>query len=419
MAKTQADRIGYWLLFLIWPMASLWASLKSSKWERIHSQIAVAFCVFLGFNLVIGGETGGSDSVRYAEELYEFHSIGLSFAELTTILYDAETGEIDVYQPLLTFFVAQFTSDPRYLFALFALVFGYLWIANFRLVVRHVNFKWTWLLGLVAVGYLLVNPIWNINGVRMWTAAHLFSYGIFLYSLEKKKHGILLSLLTPLIHWSFLLPIAFLVLFFLIRRLNVNVFLGLFIVSVFFAEINLDQVRAYQNYFPEVISERAGKYTNEASIEKRALASERSWHFELAVNIKKWFSIILPILIVLDKRMLKRFSHAWEELMKFGLLLGSLGYLASQIPSGGRFLTVAALFLFPVILYYTSLLRNFDHKWHSSLSIIISAPVLFWYIVMIRNGLGLIGFNVIIGNPISAWLSVDNTSFMSFVKEFL
>ena len=158
---------------------------------------------------------GAADSARYARQLIEAHNQPLSWSYFLSMLY-AEGGFVDIYQPFVTWLVAIFTDNPRILMAIFGAVFGFFYAQNLWMVFSRIKARVGWLLFFFMLAFALVNPIWNINGVRMWTAAQIFLYGVFRLSLENDKKGFIWAATSILVHFSFLFPFALLLSFWFI-----------------------------------------------------------------------------------------------------------------------------------------------------------------------------------------------------------
>ena len=135
------DNIYWFLLFLISPIISLILAFKKRN-VKISKSIFILFCVFFGFTFVFSTDLDqGSDSSRYAAWLIEMHNKEISWPNFINTLYNSNDGKLDILQPLLTYIVAIFTDDPRFLFAVFALVFGFFYAQNIWFLFEKVKIK--------------------------------------------------------------------------------------------------------------------------------------------------------------------------------------------------------------------------------------------------------------------------------------
>ena len=181
------DNIYWFLLFLISPIISLILAFKKRN-VKISKSIFILFCVFFGFTFVFSTDLdNGSDSSRYAAWLIEMHNKEISWPNFINTLYNSNDGKLDILQPLLTYIVAIFTYDPRFLFAVFALVFGFFYAQNIWILFEKVKIKSNTLHLLFIIIFILLIPLWSINGFRFWTASQIFIFGALNILVKGKK----------------------------------------------------------------------------------------------------------------------------------------------------------------------------------------------------------------------------------------
>ncbi len=138
----------------------------------------------------------------------------MNLRELWQSFYSDSSGYVDILQPMVTYLVSRFTDNPTILFTIFGLIFGYFYSRNIWYVLGKIHGGITLVLFVFVLTFALINPIWNINGFRMWTAAQIFLYGTLPYLLEGKSKGLIWAAVSVFVHFSFLLPLTVLVLFF-------------------------------------------------------------------------------------------------------------------------------------------------------------------------------------------------------------
>ena len=405
------------LLFLVWPFALLLLSLKNFHAPNAKKGF-ILFCIYFGFVFVISKDFGGADSARYAQMLRDMHQLTPSFENLWASIYSYETNLLDIYQPLLTWLVSLFTDNAHFLFALFAFVFGWFYANNIWIIFRKIQNKLTYPLVLFLLVFSLILPIWYINGVRMWTAAQIFIYGVLLYYVEnKKRNGLLWAGASIFVHFSFLFPLALLLVFKFLPK-KIVIYFAFFIVTLFISEVNLFAVQGYLRILPEIFQPRVESYTNIEYAEglKKSLVGT-AWYVGFSgTALKIAVNSMLIILLFHSRKFLKRDRFLYEFVC-FILFFGSWANLASSVPSGGRFLSmVHALSVVFIILYLSKNQINLTVKIIRSLSI----PLLIFYCIFsIRVGFDFMGISTFIGNPIFALIFEDNTPLIEFVKSFL
>lgn len=411
--KKQAISYLPFLLFVIWPFALLLSSISKFRnpWAKVGF---ILFCTYFGFVFVISRDIGGVDSARYALALAEMHELTPTFNNFLASMYSVETNLVDIYQPLLTWIVSLFTDNPHYLFALFALVFGYFYANNLWIILSQFNGRISFVVFLFLLVFTLIIPIWNINGVRMWTAAQIFIYGVLLFVHEKKREGLLWSAASVLVHFSFLLPLALLVIFVLLPK-RLPIYFTFFIVSIFVSEINLFSVRSSLSFLPEIFQSRVMSYTNtDYAYGVKQAAEATAWYVGfsgLALRIAVYALLIATI--ISSRRYLKKDIYLYSFIC-FTLFFYGCANIVSLVPSGGRFIAVANMLSIASLLFYFA-----RYRLNMALKIVrvLSLPlVIFFSIFSIRVGFDYMGISTFFGNPFTAILFEDTKPIIEFVK---
>jgi hypothetical protein len=410
---TKARSLPVFLLFLLWPFALLVASLW--QFRRPSAKMGfILFCTYFGFVFIISQDIGGADSARYAMALADMHELTPSFDNLWASLYSSQTNYVDIYQPLLTWIISLFTADAHYLFAMFALVFGIFYANNLWIILNRFKGK----ISIIAVVFILVLtliiPIWYINGVRMYTAAHIFIYGVLLYLCEEKRKGLFWSAVSILVHFSFLFPVALLFSFVLLPK-KMPVFFAFFVVTIFISEVDLFSIRSSLSFLPEIFQDRLTIYTNtDYAYSIKDAAKAIAWYVNfsgLALRIAVYFLLIVTI--ITSRRILTKDRNLYI-LFCFALFFYGWANIASLVPSGARFVAVANVISIATLLFYFA-----KYKLNLSIKIarVISLPLIIFYCVFsIRVGFDFMGISALLGNPFTAMLIEDTKPLIEFVK---
>ena len=404
--------------FLTWPFASLIRALRNYKSWRAKV-FAWLFCVYFGFVFLYDEPSLriGSDSARYAIWLINFHDLHPSLSRIVGDMYRLGGAYVDIYQPVVTWFVSKFTNDPRVLFAVFGGVFGYFYVQNLWIVFSFVSKKVGWALFLLMLGYALVDPIWYINGARMWTATQIFLYGALLYFVRSEVKGLVWCGLSALVHFSF--AISFLLLLgFLLLPKRTSLFVGLFFLTAFLLEARNWEVSTYASYVPRVFQERLSPYLSSRYIELvRMQRSQLALHVKLADGAIRWFTYLWILAIYLRGRGMRVKLPGVNNLFLLGLLIGSFANVFEGLPSGGRFLVVANYLLFAV---FTIVMGQEGLAFRDSMLQMLALPLLmYWIVFSIRIGLDYMGMMVILGNPFVAVLVGKEIPLINLIKAFL
>lgn len=406
----------YYISFFVWPFGVMVDGLR--HWRQPWAKnVFWLFCIFFGYTFIIADNYEGSaDSARYAESLAKYYTSTMDIKTLFRSFYHENTSNVDIAQPLITFLVSRFTNNPRILFAVFALIFGFFHSRNIWYVLSKLKSNPNLFLILYLFVFVLLNPIWNINGFRMWTGAQIFIFGIFPYLIEGKTKMLPWSMLAVLFHFSFIIPLIILLTYIVFKN-KINIYFTIFIITSFLKEIDLHAVQSFLSFLPFVFQSRVTGYTNVDYAESVAMAYQAlNWYVPLASKGLNWVIYMIVIYIYAFSRDILK-QKGLLSLFCFSVLLYSIANILSLVPSGGRFINVASTLLFSFFILYFS----FPYK-NTLLNVLkaVSVPFLLLFIlVMIRAGMDFFGMVTIIGNPVFAGLGATAAPLITEIKGLL
>ncbi|MBO3100180.1 EpsG family protein [Gelidibacter pelagius] len=410
----QVDKKIFLALWIFNPFVSAIYLFKNFKQNRrIYPYLFLSF--FFGLSFVVS--TTGADSERYALQLLQYHRQNISLFEVIGDFYNEEGTKLDIYQPLVTWFISLFTDNVKVLFAFFALVFGYFWFKSLLLIRSHIQIP---LKGLVLLTFLFLaftNPIWLINGVRMWTAVGCFFYGLVVLHLEKDKKGWFYLVLPMFIHFSLIIALVVYILYVIIPYKNKTIlFFAAFLFTFFLGELDLDIFRSYFEQAPEFL-EKKGSYLNEDYVERVSEAKEQfAFHVILARHLSRYSILAITILMYYyySRNKRKITDDYFNVIFTLGLFFASFSNLASNIPSGGRFVVLSNLIVLTAFLF----LLNQRIRMNRAIKLLLSGSIIFVIIFRIREGLDYIGPFFFIGNPVVNWF-VEDITLIDAIKSLL
>lgn len=406
-----------WGMFLLWPFMSLLLALKNFRNARTKN-ILWAFTVFYGYTFVIRGTM---DSNRYRDTFLDLANNHLSFYQFQSTLYSTETNTVDLFQPLLTYFVAQFTNNYQILFAIFGLIYGYFYSRNIWYVLEQLKERIKPIYIPLILSFVLVIPIWNLNGFRFYTAAHVFIFGILPYLFEKKKNLLIFSFASVFIHFSFLFPVMILAVYFLLKN-RTTIYFYFFLISLFITEINLNIVNSrLKSNLPSIFHQKVDAYVNEDRVrllsDRNTEKIEKNWYARYYGHGLKWFIILFLIIFFYKEKDYIQSIEGNRKLFSFCLLFYSCANIFSLVPSGGRFLAIANMMSLVLIILC---IKHFHGKKYIRITSYLSYPLLLLFVVVsIRNGFDTIGAFTVLGNPIIAIFISNNIALIDLVKQIL
>lgn len=416
-SKGLREALYYWGGFLIWPFGVMILSLQ--KWSRPWSKnLFWVFCVFLGYCFIITSDVlDSADSARYAQLLTEYAYSDLNARRLFQSFMSESSNNVDILHPLITYIVSQVTTRPTVLMAVFALIFGFFYSRNLWLVLRHANGNITLGVLLFLITFALINPIWNINGFRMWTAGQMFLYGMLSFLLQGDSKKLIWTILAPLMHFSYFVLLLLLPVHFVFKN-RLSLYFYFFILTSFIKELDLQAISSGLAFLPHVFQVRISSYTNPDYIESVAnAASEYNWYILFSRKALSWVTYAMAIGIYSFYRKSIEKNKVLLSLFAYSLFLYGCANIFQLVPSGGRFLSVALCFCFAFFSIFLAVTPS--SRVLSGITLASFPLLLLFGLVSIRTGMDYYGLSVVIGNPVISILFTDDTPLIEVIKGLL
>lgn len=378
------------------------------------------FTIFYGATFAIGVESEGADIVSYISDVPFIRSLGLKPSDF--LFYHQTTGEFDVIRNLLAFTLSFFTDNGFYLIIIFGIIFGYFYSRNVWYVLDLLEGKTKPYTRVLIFCLFLVIPIWNMNGFRFWTGAHVYIYGLLPFIYEKKKKSLIWCFITPFVfHYSFLsalLPIVA----YLVLGSRLRLYYIAFVFSFIFSEVNLEYVnKLIENYAPTSIIEKSEAYRSEEMKERKAEFKETRETVWYARYYKDAAKYVLALYIFFIYAAYKRKEEDNLELMRlfgFVLLFFAFANVFSSIPSGYRFMKVSNFLMFAFLIVYYQ--NNRVPRSVANLTGIAGLFLLMSYLVVLRISWYSFSVMTMFGNPFTAIYTFgENISLNDVIKGFL
>jgi hypothetical protein len=391
--------------FILFPFLGFINALRNyrSSWAK---PTVIAFVAFFGLSMV---KSDTVDSTRYVQNLEIMYDSNKDFETIQNSFYSGDGGQADIYVTITTFVFSLFTNNGNILFMFFGLVFGYFYANNIWSVLTESKGKLHWEQHLILAAFSMIIGFWTINGVRMWTAAHIFFYGGFMYLYQDKRKGLLIAASSVLVHFSFILPIILLIGYSLVK-LNFRVLYIFYIASFFIAELNIDFIRTtLENNLPEFMLPKVKTYFNDDYLEgyEEAIASV-NWYVLYYKKILTYFTVIFISVIFFKANP----NAQTKKLLGFSLLFLSFANILSLLPSGARFLNVA--FLFSLATSFI-IMSNAKDAFITKSVRFLSPLLILFCIISVR--LSLDYFNVTtLTNPVIVMLTNINQPLIDLIK---
>jgi len=415
------------LLVILWPFAGLVSALRN--WRQPWAMnVFWGVCIFLGAIQIFqpNGEVLGSaaDGGRYVLSLQDMHRNVTSFSEVSKYFFDGHTN--DVFADTLTYLISRITDNGHFFFMVLAVIFGFFYSRNVWYVLRMIPESTYRYFGILIAALFLVCPIWEINGVRMWTALHIFVYGALPFLVEGDKKKLLWCAVSLLVHQAFILPLLIIILFaFLPQRfLYNNSFLitifVVYLVSLTVNSLNLTELNGYlQRILPSYYDYRIEMYIDEAAQANRLEATmQTSLYVTILTKLKYYVIQVLIILSFVSFKNNDDNDFGIARLFVFSLLFYALANILSCVPSGARYITIANMLMIPAIMSvicYCNFEGTLFQRYFPIFMICLCVSLLY----DIRIGMSFYGYNLVFGNYITASFLETDVPIIDFIKQIL
>jgi hypothetical protein len=251
----------------------------------------------------------------------------------------------------------------------------------------------------------------------MWTAAHVFFLGAFLYLMDNKKWGLLIASSSMLFHFSYMLPVGLLLTFIFLPKKE-SWFFGIFLFTFIVAEIDIQVFTdKLTSVLPGIFHQRIEGYTSDAYLESTmAQEATKNWRYSFYRLAIQWSSTLLLSVIYFNGLKYLKEHKDLKNLFCFALLMMACVNMFSNIPAMSRFYPITYMIVFAFLFIYLQHAPDFKMK---KLALTIAFPLLFFYCIgQVNTSFLTIGMITLIGNPIVAIFANSdiNTAIIDLLK---
>ena len=368
------DLLGKLFIFIIYPFGGFLVALKDFKSK---SSIIVFFLYFMLFGFAFTPESEGLDSYRYIERFNytKFDSSADFYSFVADFLKFESEKTKDIYLFLSYYLVGLFTNNYHFLFLFFSIVFSLFYLKSFSILVTNRNVTYSLSIVILVLWFGLSNPIFNINGVRFWTASWIGVLSMYQIFIRNNKLFYLLAMITPLIHASFYLFILLLFLMLFTRKFD-RFWLYIFYFSLLGLGTSfLSYSQYFVDYLPPFLQKMVYLYTESDDALAKMEGIEKHIIIQIVEKLPHLYVMILLFLIIKNKNLLKR-NLVSRNLYQIVLIWYTFVYFTMNIPSvGGRFFAVGTPLLIYLWINSYSILKRYNEI------IIFGLPIAYSYVI--------------------------------------
>ena len=391
--EDNINKVFKYCIFLLSPILAFLFSLRTIN-TRSSYLIFFLCSVFFGLSFTVD-ESRAYDSSRYKMEFENYkyiteHEFLQEFIKYVTF----NEGKKDFYFDTVAFYTSRITDNYHVMFMIFAMVFSFFALKSFKFLTSESNFSAS--IACFILAYLfMTNQIFNINGVRMWTAGWVAVYAIFQIFRNGNRSYFLLLLTTPYFHGSFWVLIGIVVIALLFRQFE-RVFVIGFFTSFVVGSIAIELLQTTSDLLPVFLQRMVASYTDPEYVELRNQVEDSSLSLVRRISetsIRIYVSFLV-YLFIKNSKVIKG-NVKTRNLYLFLLVFMTFVNFTMAVPSlGGRYL----LLTYPIIAYIW-LVTFKDKKYQRVLYLmpLVFSWSFFSQLVLYRNVLEI---DFLVGNPL-------------------
>lgn len=377
--RQNSSQIGYKLvLFAVNPFL---AALDSLRTIRDRQSVWILYLWFLMFGIAFCAVNPDLDSSRYMEEFIRDKDISWeNYSFMLEEYFTFDSIYKDIYTPTVNYIVSRFTDNYHWAFFVYAIVFGFFYVKSLLIFLRHSKVKNTIVFFMLLFLFCLSNPIFNINGVRFWTAAWIGVYVALSVFVEKRYLPLLLLPITQFIHNAFLIWMVVILVAYCLRKFQSLVIVLFVLSSVVSAVSFLDILWDNVDMLPEFLQRQVSAYTeSEESVKKMSgqLAAQVPLYARILDALPAYFNLLMCYLLIFNRKKINKDKFA-AGLLTAVLAMAATTNFLSSIPSVGRFTYMVIPILVVVWSMNYKYIKQYD-KWFYLVPFIYSYKI--WYIL--------------------------------------
>lgn len=364
------------LLFLINPFVSGINSLVNIKEKHSLTFLYLWFVIF-GIGFVAKNEA--VDSYRYVEMFNEGRMSWHEYIFEVKEYFTFETNTKDIYTLTVNYLVGSFSDNYHWTLFIYAIVFGFFYIKALKYLIPLLS-KGDTSSYILLFLFCFSNPIFNINGVRFWTAAWIGVYAFLKIFIDRKYLYCLLLAITPLIHGSFFIWIAFVLLAYIVPKTR-NIWIPLYIISMFVSlGSEFTQVSYYADFLPAYMNKMYVHYTTDEELLSTYTMEALPLYARILKSLPGIMLTVLTLILAFNKKIVDR-DDKYYSLFNVYLVLVTLVNFASIVPTvGARFTKLTIPILALILAKYIT--NNKKYK-----SVLLWIPIAYSYTILhwLRN----------------------------------
>lgn len=403
------------LFILTLPVFGFISFLKTGNVQKYYWSL-LFFLVSYGLLFVL--PENGDAYRHYQNFLISNYSFSEVVSEIKDVLFFQSRTNTDIYVLLSNYIISKISTTSVVYFGFHALIYALIYLASLKLILRDVNVHKNILTTIFFLLTIFIASIAKIQYLRYYLAAWFFLFATIGYLKTANKKYFIYGLVTPLIHFSFIVPLVlFIVYFFSKKRILIWFTIGVISFSANnilsqYSSVLLNQSSVY--FKDSEVDQKSKAYVgNEEYIESRTNRFEaRVWYANPAKYLNIAYTILLFLFGLLYVYNKVKINDYLLILLTFSFFLFSLSEMGQTFASFGERIQQLFLIVFSVfLLHYFS--QN-SHRFLRRTSYFLMPFFLIFLAMSLRELFVTGDLFTFIGNPYIA-LFIERTSFLSYL----
>jgi hypothetical protein len=329
---------------------SVFKDLKS----RYLLLFVILFAVFVGLNI---SSEDTSDMYNYVTSSLQYENMPLG--ELFM--------EKDFFYPLLSKILNLISNDFYFITICFTIIFYFVFYKCIKVVADNLNPNYrSYLPWFYIIALYTVLPFTVVTAFRFTLAVLFFSWCLLEFSLNKNKKFLYFILLTPFIHFAFIMYIILPFVYLAISKFKfrTNIAITIFISSFIFANSGISGIanNLASQYLSESIADQTSDYASKDGLERnveRYATNVKEGSTKRAINrgiteYSRYILMFTLFFIILKRKKFLALNRFYENILVMALLSYSLTNFLTSILHGSRFFTVSNLYFYFGLFFLVS-----------------------------------------------------------------
>jgi hypothetical protein len=423
--KNKSDLPYYLILLLLSPLLALISGI--ANFHKSSAKVCLVFFVSIfAFTLIM---MPGKDSYTLSTN-YKYHYSTLSLNDFINEVQEIATFKSprlkgtgatadELYIPILSFIFSRFTENPKWLFILLGLVYGYFYVKSISLVNDELDHRKNYVIIILFIFFISWVTLNGINAPRNWTAAWVFFFGAFSYLKYQDKRYALIVMLAPIIHYGYVI-------------ISLPFFIYVFIKDVKYLYIIILCISFFTSTNYSLIEEplkstEMGEHKAQAYIEgdrwqeNYNVEDNRSFH---ARYYRLGSDISIQVLFIFSLFTMGYISNKYHDNIQNGLagiaiLLLSLANVFSFIPvlNNRIFVNFGIFALAYLVRHYSKNFENFENYYWI---VYLSTPTILLFVFTQYSQIGdFMDFRVLISPLLYCIIGSDPVSMKEFIRSLI